>query len=155
MRVLDHRELLARQEAARRAAQVEMRREAVTQAEAAVARAGEAAAGLEEEAIAHERAAAEARRRCEELQRRAVAALQEKVLAYPFSRHCRCYFFPQLETNRGMSTIMYCILQVRQREREEDHLASLQVSTVGVAGPPFLARLCRRASADSALCQTQ
>ena len=81
LRVLDHRELLARQEAARRAAQAEMRREAVSQAEAAVARAEEAAAGLEEEAIAHERAAAEARRRCEELQRRAVAALQEKVRA--------------------------------------------------------------------------
>lgn len=79
MRVLDHRELLARQEAARRATQIEMRREAVSQAEAAVARAEEAAAGLEVEATAHERAATEARRRCEELQRRAVAALQEKV----------------------------------------------------------------------------
>ena len=129
MRVLDHRELLARQEAARRAAHVEMRREAVSQAEAAVARAEEAAAGLEEEAIAHERAAAEARRRCEELQRRAVAALQEKVRAGSSSRHSPSDFLPQLETNQGTGMVICSILQVRQREREEDHLGSLQVST--------------------------
>ncbi len=125
MRVLDHRELLARQEAARRAAQVEMRREAVSQAEAAVARAEEAAVGLEEEAIAHERAAAEARRRCEELQRRAVAALQEKVRAagaFSTFRDNALFSWP-----KQWKLVMRSILQVRQREREEDHLGSLQV----------------------------
>ena len=131
MRVLDHRELLARQEAARRAAQVQMRREAVSQAEAAVARAEEAAAGLEEEAVAHERAAAEARRRCAELQRRAVAARQEKVRPGPCDRHFKSrflsLFLARIETNQDMSMVMFSTRQVRQREREEDHLGSLQV----------------------------
>ena len=79
IRVLDNRDLLARQERARRIALAESRREAVAEAEATAARAAKTADGLEEEAKKHEQAAAEARRRCEELQRRAVAALQEKV----------------------------------------------------------------------------
>ena len=84
VRVLEHRELLARQERSRQTALAEARREALAEAEAAAARAGESADRLEEEASTHERAAAEARRRCDDLQRRAVVALQEKVLRYAF-----------------------------------------------------------------------